>query len=141
MRTRIVVIVAALAMFAGIAAIPVPAQAAHSVDLTMANTTCNTTQTCTAQFYKLNAACPSDGTIGTGLAWVALTTTLAASTSTTTSQTFTFTDSQVSSGQTVCYYGTNTYVAGVDGPSGPSNTFQGKIPGPPNKGNLNGKVN
>ncbi len=119
-------------------AVPLKAQAAHSVDLTFGDTSCTTAKPCTAQIYRFVGNCPASG-IGSGLNWVPLTTTLAG-TPGAASQTWAFSDTQVAATATYCYYATATYTAGVDGPSGPSNTFQGTIPGPPSSGTLNGVV-
>ncbi len=121
-------------------AVPLKAQAAHSVDLTFTGPSCNTAKPCTAQIYRFTGNCPASG-IGSGLNWVPLTTTLAGTIPATGAQTWAYSDTQVAATATYCYYATATYTAGVDGPSGPSNTFQGTIPGAPSSGTLNGKVN
>lgn len=115
------------------------AHAAHTATLTGANTTCNSTQTCTAQLYRATGTCPASG-IGT-LTYTELTSTLAASASTTTSQNWSYTDSTVVDGQTYCYYMTNTYTAGGP-PSAASATFQLIIPiSAPGIPTLSGVVN
>ncbi len=118
----------------------VKAQAAHSMTISFQDTSCTTAKTCTAQIYRFTGNCPSDGTIGSGLAWVPLTTTLTGTASTSTT-TWTYTDTTVVTNTTYCVYATATYTTGSDGPSVPSNTFQGTIPGAPLKGTLSGVVN
>lgn len=117
----------------------------HTVAVTFQNASCNTVVgPCTGQIYRANSVCPSGGGIA-GPTWVLVTGILTATTVTATNSTFNYTDAGVINGNTYCYYATNQYQNQpglAEGPSGPSNTFQVQIAGPPqNPTGFSGTVN
>lgn len=114
------------------------ANAQHTVTLSMSDTSCTSSNQCTAQFYRASGACPSSG-LGT-LTYTELAPAVTG-TSTTSTTSWSYTDSTVADNQTYCYYATATFTAG-GAPSAASNTFQLVIPiTPPSAPTLSGVVN
>ena len=90
---------------------------ALTVALTWNDPSCTLANPCTAQVYRAQGTCPTDGTIG-NLPYTQLS--AGGTTPTATGQ---YPDTTAQPGIAYCYYVTATYVSG-GAASGPSNTFQ-----------------
>lgn len=99
----------------------------HQIDLSVADTGCNTTADCTVQIYRVTcssaATCPAPGDASYSEIVAAL-----VGTTSSTEETWTYSDTAgLVSNTTYAYYATATYTTGGN-PSPPSGTFQGTTP-------------
>ena len=90
--------------------VAVHAQITGTETVTLADPSCTTAATCTAQIYRATGTCPPSG-LGT-LTWTELASNFAATTVTASNSTFVYPDTTAVSNSSYCYYATVTYVTG-----------------------------
>ena len=90
--------------------VAVHAQITGTETVTLADPSCTTAATCTAQIYRATGTCPPSG-LGT-LTWTELASNFAATTVTASNSTFVYPDTTAVSNSSYCYYATVTFIAG-----------------------------